>query len=181
MDDAAKNIKDAAKKVSNFFKSAAQPKKFHGTGRKLGSAEPAQVCNLMFSLGSHARSYARLSQRIVCWITTKWLLASFQDPRAQMATPSVPRSKAQNSYATQHVGSTVTTLGIRDTLPRVGGGLPTAPPLEPEPQVTDGIQVASAMLLSSGEAGTEAARTICSIINNVLKNPLEQKYRQLKR
>lgn len=57
--------------------------------------------------------------------------------------------------------------------------VPEAAPAEPVMEVTDTLNEAAALVISSGPEGLKAAKTICSVVNNVLKAPKEAKYRQL--
>lgn len=51
----------------------------------------------------------------------------------------------------------------------------------PKPIITDDMQVAAATLFSLGDAGQAAAVTLDKVLQNLVKNPCEAKYRQLKR
>lgn len=57
--------------------------------------------------------------------------------------------------------------------------VPEAAPQETAAEVTDAMSEAAAMIVSSGAEGLKAAKTICSVVSNVLKAPKEAKYRQL--
>lgn len=80
-------------------------------------------------------------------------------------------------------------LGFQDDTPSAAAGpsapqtsLPTVPetsPAEPAAEITDSMSESAAMIVSSGPEGLKAAKTVCSVVSNVLKAPKEAKYRQL--
>ena len=45
--------------------------------------------------------------------------------------------------------------------------------------MTDSMSEAAALIVSCGPDGLKAAKTVCSVVSNVLKAPKEAKYRQL--
>ena len=57
--------------------------------------------------------------------------------------------------------------------------VPEATPLEAAAEVTDAMNEAAALIVSCGPEGLKAAKTVCSVVSNVLKAPKEAKYRQL--
>jgi hypothetical protein len=56
---------------------------------------------------------------------------------------------------------------------------PSEQPAADGPQITDSMSVAVASMISSGEDGLQAARTVCAVVTNVIKAPQEAKYRRL--
>jgi hypothetical protein len=79
-------------------------------------------------------------------------------------------------------------LGIADNYRGEGDRGPQAThspnpdvPRSPQPLITDDMQVAAVTLFSVGEAGQAAAATLDRIFQNLVKNPSDPKYRQLRR